>query len=240
MSWPVARPLISLTSPTKVGALSFAYSANRGNHGRISARVYVLAAPAFCRPRRTPPLQIARGCGTLSRHSASRTRPSKGRPPRYLLMRASHTVVPIDERALRVVPPCPDVKLEERRNGETVGIAHEQKHLTVQNGRAGIVLQPSRLVHDVLHADQFHFTVRLRLVDQSLRFCDVNGPVQQTLVHVVDSHRTVVGTADATEQRPVSRRSGVIDVEELLRGRLDGLNERGRTGRRVVSHCMLR
>jgi len=63
--------------------------------------------------------------------------------PSYLLICASHVVVPVHEVALRVVPPRPDVKLEERRQVESVWAVDEQEYLTLQNGGTRVVLQPS-------------------------------------------------------------------------------------------------
>ena len=52
--------------------------------------------------------------------------------PGSLLMGASHVVVPVHERALRVIPPRPDVKLVQRiRNGVPVRAVDEQEDLTL-------------------------------------------------------------------------------------------------------------
>ena len=60
--------------------------------------------------------------------------------PASLLMCATDVVVPVHEVALRVVPPCPHVKLEERRYVESIWAVDIQEYLTFQNGRTRVVL----------------------------------------------------------------------------------------------------
>src|SRR5215472_8739765 len=146
-------------------------------------------------------------------------------PPDALLMSASHMVVPVNKVALRVVPPRPDVKLEKRRYVEPVWTVDVKEHLTFQNGRTGIVLQPGRSEGNEFDADQLHLTVRGRFVDQGLRMVDVDHSVQQVAIDVVDAHGTVVRTADATEEGLVSLSGGVVDVDVLLRRLANHLDE---------------
>jgi len=69
-------------------------------------------------------------------------------------------------------------------------------------------------------------TVRLRLIDQSLRFRGVNGPAQ-TAIDVVDAHGSVVRAAYTAEDGAVSSGHGCVDVIHILpRGIENSVDER--------------
>src|SRR5271156_921591 len=104
---------------------------------------------------------------------------------------ATHVVVPVNERSLGVVPPGPDVQFEERVYGEAVRGVDESEDLTLQNRWSGMSLQPGGRVGNELDADQFHLAIRW-LVDQCLWGGDINGPVEQTRLDVVDAHGAMI------------------------------------------------
>ena len=57
----------------------------------------------------------------------------------WLLGAAGYFVVPVHERALRVIAPGPDVEFEEGRDVETVGGWDEIEHLSVEHRRSVVI-----------------------------------------------------------------------------------------------------
>src|ERR1700683_700357 len=114
-----------------------------------------------------------------------------GKSPGTLLACASHVVVPVHKRTLRVGPPSPDVKLEERRYVVSVRAIDEQKSLTLQNGGTGVIFQPCRCIHDEFDAHQTHLTVG-GLIDQGLGVRGIDGSIEQAGIDVVYPHSAVV------------------------------------------------
>jgi len=140
-------------------------------------------------------------------------------------MRATYVVVPVNKRALRVVPPRPDVKLEEGRNMESVWAVDEEKYLTLQNRRTGVVREPGGRVGNVLDANQRHLTVGRWLIDQSLGLRGVDRSVEQAGIDVVNAHRAMVRTADTAQKWAIASSDGIVDVEVLFRSLANNLNE---------------
>src|SRR5580704_17638601 len=107
-----------------------------------------------------------------------------------LLTFATHQVVPVHEGTLGVVPPGPDVELEERIDGEAIRQADEIEDLPVEYRRRVVVGgEPGRRVQDELDAYQGHLAIR-GLVDEGLRLRGVEGEItEQGGVDVVHAHR---------------------------------------------------
>jgi len=113
--------------------------------------------------------------------------------------------------------PRPNVQFEKARQAvtirrsvrpcgrRTVDVLHQVTlHLWSSTGRKGT------REYDELDANQLHFAIRLRLIDQGLRFRGIklsilqqSFPIKLT-IDVVDAHRTVVGAAYAAEGRAIT------------------------------------
>jgi hypothetical protein len=90
-----------------------------------------------------------------------------GTHPIDLLTCAGHVVVPVHERALRVIAPGPDLELEECRNVEAIGGTHEIEDLPVEHRRRVVIgSEPARRVQDELDAYESHPAIG-RLVDEA-------------------------------------------------------------------------
>ena len=155
-----------------------------------------------------------------------------------LLIFTTHRIVPVHERALGVIPPSPHVQLEKGEYAIPVRAVNLQEGLALEHRRAGVILEPGRLVCDELDAHQPHRAVR-RLIDQRLRVGDINLAIEQSAVYIMHTHGAVVRTADAAKKRRVSGRGGIVDVDELFCGRANELNELGRGAMFVsgLTHC---
>ena len=88
---------------------------------------------------------------------------------------AGHVVVPVRIGTPRIVAPCPNVKFVERRQAVTVRAIDVQHQVTLHL-RSGVRGKGAREYNE-LDANQLQFTIRLRLIDQSLRVRGVSsGP----------------------------------------------------------------
>ena len=97
-----------------------------------------------------------------------------------LLVSARNMVVPIHERAIWILPPCPDMEFEERhRNAETVWSIDVIHKVTIHL-RSGVGGKGASEDNE-LDARQLELTVRLWLIDQRCWFGGVNGPVRAAL-----------------------------------------------------------
>jgi len=154
---------------------------------------------------------------------------------------AGDVVIPVNKGSLWVVAPCPDVNFEKRGNIEAVGRAHEIEDLSVEDWRRVVVGgEPSRGVEDELDANQRQLAVG-RLVDQGLGLRGVEREIaEERGVHIVDPHRTVVGTGNAAEKWSVAGGGGIVNVDELTRAVSNCLNQRGGGSLFVGSHVMVR
>src|SRR5256885_9716182 len=77
-----------------------------------------------------------------------------------LLTVAGDGVVPVNEWAVGVVAPSPDVKLKDGANAVAIGAGDELKGLTLEYGRLSLVIfQPGLRVYDVFDAEQVQLTV---------------------------------------------------------------------------------
>src|SRR5215813_7409523 len=154
--------------------------------------------------------------------------PRNLRTARTLLTFATHAVVPVHIGAVRVVAPRPDVQLEEGRNAIPVGAAHELKSLAFQHRRHSFVAcQPCGCIHDVLDTHQLSL-VSHWLIDQRFWMLGVDFSVARQLpIDVVNTHGSVVGTADATKCGCIVG-TGIVDIEVLLGCGANNLNKLGR------------
>src|SRR5882724_3389978 len=155
-----------------------------------------------------------------------------GDPPAPVLLTvAGDGVVPVDEWAVGVVAPSPDVKLKDRANAVAIGAGDELKGLTLEYGRSAVVIfQPGLRVHDVFDAEQVQLTV-CRFVDKRFGLSGIDQAVgNEWAIDVVDAHGTVVRTADAAKKRSVAGPDGGVHVLVLPRGVADNLDEFGRHG----------
>ena len=126
-----------------------------------------------------------------------------------LLAVAGHMIVPVHERAFRIVFPRPNVQFVKCRQAVTVRCRDLQHQVTIHLW-SGVGRKHARK-DDELDTDQLHFTVRLRLVNQGLRSLGIELlahdtgkqglTAKDTAVHVVDAHRAVVRAANAAEGR---------------------------------------
>src|SRR6185369_5087764 len=96
------------------------------------------------------------------------------------------------------------------RNSETVWSSDKLETLSFKLWRKAAVLrisQPCGRVYDVLDSDQLRTVVADRLIHQRFGCVLINFAVtDQTQVDVMNTHGSVIGTADATEHRPITRR----------------------------------
>src|SRR5689334_3043558 len=113
---------------------------------------------------------------------------------------ASYSIVPVDEGALRVVSPSPHVQFEEWVEIEAVRCADQLEGLAVEHrGSVVVVLEPGGRVDDEFHSDQ-PAPVSNGLVDERFRARIVQFAVaDQGPVDIVDAHRAVIRSADATK-----------------------------------------
>src|SRR5215467_6876625 len=137
-----------------------------------------------------------------------------------LLVLTAYVVVPVDEGALRVVTPGPDVEFEERIEAETVGRGDQLKRLAIELRRnVVVVLEPGLGVDDIFDADQAELAAAGRLVDQRFgRFLIDFAVADERAFDVVNAHGAVVRTGNAAKGRPVTCRAGIVDVEENTSG----------------------
>ena len=167
-------------------------------------------------------------------HTLSATKDRSGHEqtfPICLFTCAGHVVVPVHKRALRVVPPGPDVELEERRNIEAIRGVDEVEDLLVEYRRRVVIGgEPGRRVQDELDAYEGHLAIG-GLVDEGLRLRGVEGEItEQGGVDVVHAHRPVIGTGNATKKRSVAGFSGIVNVKVLPRASAHLFNKRARRG----------
>src|SRR5882672_4717713 len=152
-------------------------------------------------------------------------------PESVLLTVAGDGVVPVDEWAVGVVAPSPNVKLKDRANAVAIGAGDELKGLALEYGRSAVVIfQPGLGVNDVLDAEQVQLTV-CRFVAERFRLRGIDQAVgNKRAVDVVDAHGAVVRTADAAKERSVAGPDGGVHVLLLPGGVADNLDEFGRHG----------
>src|SRR5256885_12207478 len=88
-----------------------------------------------------------RNIGMTARH---------GDPPALVLLTvAGDGVVPVDEWAVGVVAPGPNVKLKDGANAVAIGAGDELKRLALKYGRSAVVIfQPVFRVHHVFDTSQ--------------------------------------------------------------------------------------
>ena len=67
-----------------------------------------------------------------------------GPPSLELLAFAAHLVIPVHERAVGVVPPCPDVQFEMCRQAVPVRAVDELERLSLEHRRSVVTRQPGR------------------------------------------------------------------------------------------------
>src|SRR5260221_2470605 len=95
-------------------------------------------------------------------------------PTAVLLTVAGDGIVPVDEWAVGVVAPGPDVKLKDGANAVAIGAGDELKGLAFEYGRSAVVIfQPGLRVHDVLDAEQVQLTL-CRFVDKRFGLSGIN------------------------------------------------------------------
>src|SRR5689334_20620585 len=85
--------------------------------------------------------------------------PSCGWPPCDLITFAAHVGIPVNERTVGVVPPCPDVQFEVCRQTVSVRAANELERLPLEYRRTVVMRQPSVGDDNELHADQLQPTI---------------------------------------------------------------------------------
>src|SRR4051794_14206646 len=109
----------------------------------------------------------------------------------YVQLLASYFVIPIDECAVGVVAPCPDVEFKEVWKLETIGSGDELKVLSIECRRCGVVLHPGSCVDNVLNADE-SARVADGLVDQGFGVLKVDLSVaDERTIDIVNSHGTM-------------------------------------------------
>src|SRR5882724_5086063 len=155
-----------------------------------------------------------------------------GDPPTPVLLTvAGDGIVPVDEWAVGVVAPSPNVKLKNGANAVAIGAGDELKGLAFEYGRSAVVIfQPGLRVHNILDAEQVQLTVR-RFVDEGFGLRGVDQAVgNKRAVDVVYAHGAVVRTADAAKEGSVAGADGGVHVLVLPRSVADNLDEFGRHG----------
>ena len=99
--------------------------------------------------------------------------------------------------------------------------------------------QPGVGEYHELHSDQLQASSR-RFIYQHFRPRGIQQAVaDQGAIHVVKAHGTVIRAADTAKERLVTGSGGRINVDELLRGVTNELNELGRGGFRVTGMRLL-
>src|SRR3954470_1152225 len=138
-----------------------------------------------------------------------------------------HAGIPVRERAVRIVLPCPDVQRVERRRPEAIGGLEVVKELSVQLGRAGVGFVPVGREHEKVGAGDAQAAGRRRLVEDDLGFGGVDLAVRdEREIHEVEPHRAIVGAADAPEEKTVALGFSDRHVAEALRGVAHDLDQR--------------
>src|SRR5215469_10549520 len=152
---------------------------------------------------------------------------------------ARYLVVPVNECALRIVAPRPDMQFEKGREVESVRCTDKLKVLPVERRRSVVVIrEPSGGVHNVFHSHE-PARVSHRLVNQGLRVLPPDFAVaNECAVDVVNAHGAMVRPAYAAERGFVAGRSGVVDVEKLASCFAHVLYQLGWRGM-MRGHCVL-
>ena len=88
---------------------------------------------------------------------------------------------------------------------ESVWAVDEEKYLTLQNRRTGVVREPGGRVGNVLDANQRHLTVGRWLIDQSLGLRGVDRSVEQAGIDAVNAHRAMVRTVDTAQKWAIAQ-----------------------------------
>jgi hypothetical protein len=152
-----------------------------------------------------------------------------------LLVFAGDSIVPIDERALRVVSPSPDVQLEECGQVEPVRAADELERLAFEHGWFFMVLQPGSRIHYIFNTHQMQTSTR-RLVYQCFWPIGVDLSItHKPKIDVVNAHCSVLGAAHTSKSRKVFGACCRIDIDELPCSLADGFDKFCGTGT-LVSH----
>ena len=71
-----------------------------------------------------------------------------------LLAVAADLVIPIHERALRIVAPCPDVQFEKRGKVVAVRTGDKKKGLAFEDGRSRVIFEPGGGIDDEFNSDK--------------------------------------------------------------------------------------
>src|SRR5580658_11048845 len=82
---------------------------------------------------------------------------------------AAHFVVPVNECAIWIVLPCPDVQFVKSVEAVSVWAGNQLQQLLIELRRSRIFLCPGGCVHNELDANQAHGSSPQRLINQGLR-----------------------------------------------------------------------
>ena len=87
--------------------------------------------------------------------------------------RARNIRVPVDERTVRIVLPCPDVQRVKGRQTETIGRIKQMEQLSHQLRRCGILCVPRVRDQQIVSANQLERSVGHRFINYDLRTRDI-------------------------------------------------------------------
>lgn len=128
--------------------------------------------------------------------------------------------MPVNECALGIVFPRPDVQRVEGWQSEAIGRREVVEDLSHKKGRgAGMLLIPRTGDHEVVGSGQFDTPVRLRLVEYDLGTIDVHDPfTHQCVIYVVETHCPKIVSAHATEFKMITVVLGCPNILKPLGG----------------------
>ena len=118
-------------------------------------------------------------------------------PKGVLLTFATDFIVPVDERALRVVAPCPDVQFEERWKVVAVGAGDEEEGLAFEDGRGGMILQPRCGIDDEFNTDEAEFAMA-GFVDELTAWASGIHPSDMSIPTPISRYSSIILTPFAT------------------------------------------
>src|SRR6516162_2486991 len=132
---------------------------------------------------------------------------------------ARNVRVPVDESALRILLPGPDMERVEGREAEAIRAVEQMKELSHELGRAGMRLIPRIGENQVVGADQLEVSAGGRLVDYDLGTGGIDdAAVYQRSVYIMESHGALVGAGDAAELKGVALGLGHVHILKTLGG----------------------
>src|SRR5215470_14673716 len=128
--------------------------------------------------------------------------------------------MPVDERAVRILFPGPNVQCVKRLQSESVGGLKVVKKLSHQVWRPWfmrLVVIPLLRIHQKIRAGQLQTSVCSRFIENDLRLGWINhATAHQIHIDEMEAHRSLVGSAHAAKTKGISFSFSLYDIVEPI------------------------